>query len=409
MMSKASAMSDPTRRTLLASAVILSATDAVAAAQAKAPEPIEGNKGASILGPRNPDRGAQNLDLLQPPATDHGALPNLRFSFADAHMKMRVGGWSREVTQRELPIATTIAGVNMRLKAGGVRELHWHKEAEWSFMLAGQARITAVDSDGHNFIADVGPGDLWYFPSGIPHSIQGLSPEGCEFLLAFPNGAFSEDSTFAITDLFAHMPIESLAKNFGVQNSTFDRIPTEERFIFPLPLPPSLQADTVQDPNGRVVQDMVFKLTAQKPDTSPGGSVRIADTRNFPISAEIAVALVDIEPGHMREIHWHPLADEWQFYIAGQGRMTVFGAQANSRTFDFRAGDVGSVPKSMAHFIENTGNETLRFLELFNSPRYADVSLTQWMANTPHELVEGHLNLDREMIDALPKEKRAVV
>ena len=154
---------------------------------------------------------------------------------------------------------------------------------------------------------------------------------------------------------------------------------------------------------------MVFKLTAQKPDTSPGGSVRIADTRNFPISTEIAVALVDVEPGHMREIHWHPLADEWQFYIAGQGRMTVFGAQANSSTFDFRAGDVGSVPKSMAHFIENTGNETLRFLELFNSPRYADVSLTQWMANTPHELVEGHLNLDREMIDALPKEKRAVV
>ena len=143
-----------------------------------------------MLGPHNLPREAENPDLLQPPPTDHGSVPNLRYSFADAHVKMREGGWSREVTQRELPVATTIAGVNMRLTTGGVRELHWHKEAEWAFMLAGQARITAVDSDGHNFVADVGSGDLWYFPEGIPHSIQGLEPQGCEFLLAFTQRGF---------------------------------------------------------------------------------------------------------------------------------------------------------------------------------------------------------------------------
>jgi oxalate decarboxylase family bicupin protein len=162
---------------------------------------------------------------VRPPATDNGSVPNLRFAFSDTHVKMREGGWSREVTQRELPVATTIAGVNMRLTAGGVRELHWHKEAEWSFMIAGKARITAADNDGHNFIADVAAGDLWYFPPGIPHSIQGLQPDGCEFLLAFPSGDFSEDSTFAITDLFAHaslpcfVAVISLA---GVRN-TFKR------------------------------------------------------------------------------------------------------------------------------------------------------------------------------------------
>jgi len=117
------------------------------------PNPVEGEQGAPMLGPHNLPREAENPDLLQSP-TDHGSVPNLRYSFADAHVKMREGGWSREVTQRELPVATTIAGVNMRLTAGGVRELHWHKEAEWAFMLAGQARITAVDGDGHNFVAD---------------------------------------------------------------------------------------------------------------------------------------------------------------------------------------------------------------------------------------------------------------
>jgi oxalate decarboxylase len=408
MSPSASFMSIPSRRTLLAGAALLSATG-VAAAQDKALDPIVGNKGGTILGPRNPDISKQNLDFIHPPETDHGSIPNLQFAFADTHVKMREGGWSREVTQRELPVATTIAGVNMRLNSGGVRELHWHKEAEWSFMLDGTARITAVDADGHNFIADVGPGDLWYFPSGIPHSIQGLSPDGCEFLLAFSSGSFSEDSTFSITDMFAHMPKSALAKNFGIDQAALNGIPKEEKFIFPVPLPPSLQDDTVKDPNGRVPLDMSFRMTQMQPETSPGGTVRIADTRNFKIATEIAAALVEVQPGHMREIHWHPNSDEWQYYISGQARMTVFGAQTNSRTFDYRAGHVGYVPKSMPHFVENTGSEPLRFLELFNSPHYSDVSLTQWMANVPHELVQAHLNIDRQIIDALPKDKRAVV
>ena len=235
-------MPQASRRTLLAGAMVVAAT-ATAAAGDKATQPIEGKKGATVLGPRDPTRANENPNFFQPPATDHGALPNLRYSFADTHIKMREGGWSREVTARELPAAKTIAGVNMRLAAGGVRELHWHKEAEWAFMLAGKARITAVDNDGHNFVADVEPGDLWYFPSGIPHSIQGLQPDGAEFLLAFPNGSFSEDSTFAITDLFAHLPKEVLAKNFGTNQAAFDHIPKEERFIFEAPLPPSLQDD----------------------------------------------------------------------------------------------------------------------------------------------------------------------
>jgi oxalate decarboxylase len=401
-------MNYPNRRTLLAAAAALGASAAASAQEGN--DPVIGNKGASIIGPRNREREQQNADILRPPSTDHGSVPNLKFSFADAHMKIREGGWSREVTQRELPISTTMAGVNMRLTSGGVRELHWHKQAEWAFMLAGKARVTAVDNDGHNFVADIGPGDLWYFPSGIPHSIQGLPDEGCEFLLAFPDGEFSEDSTFAIADLFAHNDRGVLAKNLGLDVTALDHIPKEELFIFQAePPPPLAQADTVKDPLGNVPLDMVFRLMQQPATQSPGGNVRIADTRNFKISTEVAAALVEVNPGHMRELHWHPNADEWQYYISGKGRMTVFAAEAKARTFDYQAGDVGYVPMSMSHFIENTGGEPLRFLELFKSPRFMDVSLAQWMALTPHELVEAHLKIDRGILDHLRKDKQAVV
>lgn len=155
------------------------------------PEPIRGDEGATIMGPRNIPLERENPNLLSSPETDNGTIPNLKFSFATARNRLTAGGWAREVTSRELPVATTLAGVNMRLKPGGIRELHWHKEAEWAYMLAGSARITAVDAQGRNFIDDVGVGDLWNFPKGIPHSIQGLE-EGCEFLLVFDDGDFSE-------------------------------------------------------------------------------------------------------------------------------------------------------------------------------------------------------------------------
>jgi oxalate decarboxylase len=150
-------------------------------------------------------------------------------------------------------------------------------------------------------------------------------------------------------------------------------------------------------------------MLAQEPIEVAGGRVRITDSRNFPVSKTIAAALVEVEPGGLRELHWHPNADEWQYYLTGQGRMTVFASGGKARTFDYQAGDVGYVPFAMGHYVENTGDETLSFLEMFRSDRFADVSLSQWMALTPPELVRPHLNLDEETIAALSKRKPVIV
>jgi oxalate decarboxylase len=367
--------------------------------------------GASNLGPRNAPVERENPDSLLPPTTDAGALPNLKFSFDLAHMRVTDGGWARQVTTQELPIATELAGVNMRLDPGGIRELHWHSAAEWAIMLGGRARITAVDAQGRNFIADVGQGDLWNFPSGIPHSIQGLS-EGCEFLLVFDDGDFSEFDTFLLTDWMTHTPRDVLAKNFGVGTAAFKGIPANlesKRYIFPGKVPGPLRSDEVRSPQGVVPHSFAHRLTAQKPIRAAGGQVRIVDSSNFPAASTIAAALVDIDPGGMRELHWHPNADEWQYYIAGHARMTVFGAEGIANTFDYQAGDVGYVPRPMGHYVENTGSTTMRFLELFRSDRYADVSLNQWLALTPPELVRAHVDVSRGFIAGLSKRKPLVV
>jgi oxalate decarboxylase len=256
--------------------------------------------GGTGPGPRNPAREAEDPDMVNPPATDHGTLPNLRFSFADSHFRQESGGWTRQVTQRELGISKTIAGVNMRLNKGGARELHWHKEAEWSFMIYGNARITAIDANGRNFVDDVNAGDLWYFPSAVPHSIQGLGPDGCEFLLVFDNGGFDEDSTFLISDWFKHTPPEVLGKNFGVPSNLFGHTPDPSQlYIFNAAVPGQLGPDKLMGAQP-VPQSFSYRLMAQEPIRTKSGTVRIVDSHNFPASKTIAAALVDIEPGGLR-------------------------------------------------------------------------------------------------------------
>ncbi|MGM9927908.1 MAG: oxalate decarboxylase family bicupin [Bacillus sp. (in: firmicutes)] len=372
------------------------------------PQPIRESDGAGATdpGPRDILRDIENPDMLVPPITDAGTIPNLRFSFSDTRMTLDPGGWSRQITARELPIATTLAGVNMRLTPGGVRELHWHKQLEWSYMLWGKARITAIDSDGRNFIADVGPGDLWYFPPGVPHSIQGLE-EGCEFLLVFDSGDFSDLDTFTISDWFAHTPKDILAANFGVPESAFVNVPKKEKYIYQTEVPGPISEVEPQSPFG--TRNFTHSLLGQEPVRSPGGSVRIADSRNFSVSKHISVALVEILPGAMRELHWHPNNDEWQYFLTGQGRMTAFAADGTAGTFDVRAGDVGYMPFCYGHYIQNTGNTPLWYLELFKYPIYQDISLTQWMALTPRRLVESNVNVGAEVMNALRKEKWAVV
>src|SRR6202522_3389803 len=377
------------------------------AAQEQAPYQQKSNRSSSDPGPTNPAIDAANPDSDSPPITDAGGVQTFKYPFSLAHKRMQEGGWSREVTQRELAVSKTLAGVDMRLTAGGVRELHWHRAAEWAIMLYGSARITCVDLDGKSFVADVAKDDLWFFPPGIPHSIQGLGPDGCEFLLVFDDGNFSEYETVLLTDWMAHTPLDVVAQNFGVGQSALANMPKREYFIFQTDLPASLEEDrrVAAGTLGPSPIDFSFR-TLKYPATmsNKSGEVRIIDSKNFKVTTT-AAAIVTVKPGGLRELHWHPNADEWQFFYAGQGRMTVFATGGRARTMDFQTGDVGYIQKTLPHYIENTGTTDLKFLEMFKSPIYEDLALSEWLSHTPPELVAAHLHFDKATLDALPREE----
>jgi oxalate decarboxylase len=210
----------------------------------------------------------------------------------------------------------------------------------------------------------------------------------------------------------AHLPREVLSKNFGVAESTLTKLPKRELFIFQTSVPGALEADQrlAAGTNGKSSTDFAFRTMEMLPTKrTKGGEVRIVDSSIFKASTNVAMAMVTVHPGGMRELHWHPNADEWQYYIAGKARMTVVSAGNRARTMDFQTGDVGYVEKSLLHYVENTGETDLVFLEMFKSSFYQDVSFSEWLSHTPPELVMAHLNIDQATADAIPKEKLVIV
>jgi oxalate decarboxylase len=409
-------LTDPSRRSFLGRGSVALATVAMAAV-AHGQERAIIHKAESDQSAGNP--GQENRPLLDenpnsntPPDTDHGDIGPIWYSFDLAHKRVQEGGWTHQVTQRELPSSKDIAGVNMRLTAGSFRELHWHTADEWAYMLTGNARVTVLNPDGTIFIDDVEKGDLWFFPAGYPHSIQGLGPDGCEFLLVFDEGLFSEDGTFLLSEWVAHTPDEVLGKNFGLGQSDLNKLPKGELYIFPSDLPGSLEADRAEV-GGKSVQapqQYTFKMAAM-PATkkTKGGEVRVVDSDNFPVSKSIAAGLVTLKPGGLRELHWHPNASEWQFYLSGKGQMTVFMPTGRARTMDFNANDVGFVPAVAGHYVENTGDTDLVFLEIFKADQFQDFSLNTWMRRLPKQMVQAHLNLDINAICKISPEKQEII
>ncbi|KZT02575.1 oxalate decarboxylase [Laetiporus sulphureus 93-53] len=373
-------------------------------------QPIRGSLGATIIAQQNPALQQMNPDLLAGPTTDNGDVPNLKWPFSMSNNRLQTGGWARQQNVDQMPIATSMAGVDMRLEAGAIRELHWHQTAEWAYVLSGYMQVTAVDENGRNFLSTVGPGDLWYFPPGIPHSLQATNQtaEGAEFLLVFNSGDFSEDSTFLLTDWLAHTPKEVLAKNFGTTISAFDNIPAEQLYIFP-GAPPSPDAAAPEDPQGQAPLSYTYKLSEVTPTEYAGGFVRNADANTFNVSTGISVSDVTVQPGGMREMHWHPTQNEWTYYISGSARVTVFASSSTARTWNYEPGDIGYVPASYGHYIENIGDTDLHFLEIFDSDVVQDISLNQWLAVIPTALVEAHLDLDEETMSMLSKTKPVIV
>ncbi|RMD42930.1 hypothetical protein DV735_g2179, partial [Chaetothyriales sp. CBS 134920] len=352
----------------------------------------------------------QNPDGLGRTSTDAGTVANVKWPFSLSSAKIFPGGWTRIQDISSLPTSHDIAAAQQHLRKGALRELHWHKVAEWGFVYKGSVLVSAVDETGKYSVSKLGFGDIWYFPKGVPHTIQGLEDEN-EYLLTFDDGNFNVAGvTFNLPDWVAHTPKSILAKNFGVNESVFANIPSSDPYIFNS----TVSTATVEGGNGPLVGNSSYIYHTLQHPSEPvpgnGGTFYKIDSTNFPISKTIAATYVTLKPGGLRELHWHPNAEEWLYFHSGEGKATVYAGSGAARTFDFSAGDTAVFPDNSGHYIENTSDtEDLVWIEIYKSDRVADIPLTQWLALTPSDIVANTLKIPLSVVLDLKKEKQVLI
>jgi oxalate decarboxylase len=314
------------------------------------------------------------------------------------------GGSAKEQTVKQLPVSNSIAGVSMRLQPGGLREMHWHAiAAEWAYVVKGNVRTTVISPNGEAGQDDFGPGDVWFFPKGYGHALQGLGPDETHFILGFDDGHFSEFGTFSITDWLGHTPADILSKNLGLPESVFATFPKGEVYIVQgkVPVAPHEPLREIKPQANQFAHK--YSLDAAPPILElPGGELHIVSQKEFPITTVTGATML-INPGGVRELHWHPNADEWQFILFGRARVTIFGAHGRTKTAEIGQGQIAFVKQGFGHYIEQMGSEPLRILLLFNAPVYEEINLSTWLAANPASIVEDNFGLSKAVVDQLPR------
>lgn len=331
-------------------------------------------------------------------------LPTFKFALESSEGKVVGNSVGREATVKQLPISKGLAGVSMHLEPGAMRELHWHATAaEWAFVMKGRVRTTVIEPQGSAETNDFEPGDVWYFPRGHGHMLECLGNEPCHFILIFDNGYFSEFGTFSISDWIGHVPKPLLAKNFGVPATTFDNFPKEEVYFARGKAPPVEQPAPLQ---GWKLPPLThkYRLLTQAPHRIfPGGREWRVDSSNFPISKTITGVILDLDSGALRELHWHPTADEWQYVIRGDISVTMFGSHGRYRTETMTVGDAGYIPQGYGHSIENIGKEPCRVLIGFNTGVYETIDLSQWIAGNSLDVLATNFSQPAAVFEKFPK------
>jgi oxalate decarboxylase len=340
----------------------------------------------------------------------HEPIPDFKFDLEAAKGWVGEAGSAKEATAAEFPASQNIAGVSMRLKPGGIRELHWHAiAAEWAYVITGTVLATVISPNGQPATDIFEPGDIWYFPKGHGHALQNISKEEAHFILGFDDGHFSEFGTFSITDWVGHTPESVVLRNLGLSPGTTAGLPKKELYILPGKIPSVLPEPYLGDDLETTQNPHKFRLGKMTPQMLPGGWERIVSVKEFPINIALTSVLLYLEPGAIREMHWHPNADEWQYYLSGRSRVTVFAAHGRARTEEFGPGQICLVQQGFGHYIEQIGSESTKLFALFNSPVFEEISISKWLAGNPASLIADNFGITKEEVERLPKRALGII
>lgn len=349
-------------------------------------------------------RGGRNVQaVVDPPPTNTttnsttpDAVVNYHVELSKVPLKEFSGGLFRQLQHASIT-NNTMDLAYLKLFPGGVRELHWHPQAaEWGVVTEGTCLITLMNNNGQYTNELVSEGSVWYFPSSWGHSIYGQDPElGCTMTLFFDYPQAPTYNDLSISQMISYFPSDVVSENLGVPLDVLKTFPQQIIVVTEGPKPPQ----RVPESTNPLPLSPVFQLdNGTCGQTGVGGYYYQVRQEQFPISSTMSGAWMHLEAGALRDIHWHPNADEMQFVLKGKVKVGIYGMNGVNDTFTISAGDVGFVPKGLMHYIEAIDGP-VDVLLTFNSPNWATQELSTWLAVSPPFIAASSLNTTVEVVD----------
>ena len=130
------------------------------------------------------------------------------------------------------------------------------------------------------------------------------------------------------------------------------------------------------------------------------GGARIDVTADqLPLLDGMALATLRLEPGAVREPHWHPNAAELSYCLEGSASMTIVESGGRPVSMDIEPGDLAFVPSGLIHHIENRADSPARFVVCFNHEHYEDLNLSNSVAEMPAHVLRSTFGADPGSFD----------
>lgn len=383
------------RRTFMTASAAASGV-ALLSGFARGSEPAAGMHQANAT---SPDSKALNLKTPNPEAV---------FSLSGVKPIQFPGGTLREMTAADYPPIPNMASAQIDLDVGGMRGLHWHDTAgEIGYVVKGRALLTVVDSANNREIGPLNEGDIYCIPVGFGHSLACLGTEPCRVVAVYDDGKTVESNAFNVTDWLKAEPANILTAILNVPGDRLQqsagRVPLISKHEPLLAVPAAPHGLTTTSP-----QSFRFPLAQMTPVTSSGGTFVQASRLDFPMSKTMIAALTVLYPRGIREPHWHPNADEWDYVLSGRARITMFAGAGKSAVVEVGPGDLGYLPRNAAHAVETVGDEPFRLLSIFNADNFQAIGVSGLLIGTPDEVLTRNLGLSETEVNRITKEKKFI-
>ncbi len=321
-----------------------------------------------------------------------------RFSLkSSSPQKVYPGGTRTDVNADNFPVLSGMGISLLVLHPQGVREPHWHPNAEeLTYCIEGRGLMTIFSPGAGHDTLIIEPGTLTFVPRGYLHHIENIGNNPLHMLVCF-NHEYPEDIN--LSSSINIMPNHILAETFKLDLAFFEGLKK-----IPIPVFISQKGQETKPEIAWMTNRFKFAIEAVHPQVQThGGWVKMSNSFLFPALEGLSLYSVLLEKGSAREPHWHPNAHELNYLISGAARITLLSANGSVDTFDMVPGDISFLPQGYLHHIENTGSEPSRFAIFFNDSSPNDIGLSGCLGAYSNEILASLFRLPASYFDQLPK------